>query len=194
VGQSFQRQHEGCRARSACLQRRRSAIRIERRLPPDVRVLSAAEAPPAFHARFGARAKTYRYRIWNADVISPFERRYAWHVVGPLDVASMDAAARLLEGRHDFAAFRAAGGTTRTTTRTMAASRLERRDRLIVYEITGDGFLRYMVRAIVGTLVEIGCGRRPVAWMGEVLASRDRARAGPTASPEGLFLVRVDYE
>jgi tRNA pseudouridine38-40 synthase len=76
----------------------------------------------------------------------------------------------------------------------MVSSHVDRRERLIVYEVTGDGFLRYMVRAIVGTLVEIGCGRRPVAWMGEVLGSRDRARAGPTAPPEGLFLVCVDYE
>jgi tRNA pseudouridine38-40 synthase len=167
---------------------------LNARLPADVRVLSAAEVPPAFHARFDARAKTYRYRIWNADVMSPFERRYAWHVAGALDVESMDAAARLLEGHHDFAAFRAAGGATHTTDRTMTASRVDRRDRLVVYEITGDGFLRYMVRAIVGTLVEIGCGRRPAGWMGDVLGWRDRGRAGPTAPPEGLFLVRVDYE
>jgi tRNA pseudouridine38-40 synthase len=167
---------------------------LNARLPADVRVLSAAEVPPAFHARFDARAKTYRYRIWNADVMSPFERRYAWQVVGALDVQSMDAAARLLEGHHDFAAFRAAGGAARTTDRTMTASRVDRRDPLVVYEITGDGFLRYMVRAIVGTLVEIGCGRRPAEWMGRVLGWRDRARAGPTAPPEGLFLVRVDYE
>lgn len=167
---------------------------LNARLPADVRVLSAAEVPPQFHARFDARAKTYRYRIWNADVVSPFERRYVWHVEGALDVVGMDAAARLLEGRHDFAAFRAAGGTTRTTERTMTASRVDRRDRLVVYETTGDGFLRYMVRAIVGTLVEIGRGRQPPAWMGDVLGGRDRARAGPTAPPEGLFLVRVDYE
>lgn len=167
---------------------------LNARLPADIRVLSAAEVPPQFHARFNARAKTYRYRIWNADVLSPFERRYVWHVEGALDVAGMDGAARLLEGHHDFAAFRAAGGTTRTTERTMTVSRVDRRDRLVVYETTGDGFLRYMVRAIVGTLVEIGRGRQPPAWMGDVLGGRDRARAGPTAPPEGLFLVRVDYE
>ena len=166
---------------------------LNARLPVDVRVLSAAEVPPTFHARFDARAKTYRYRIWNADVVSPFERRYAWHVDAALDVGAMNAAARLLEGRHDFAAFRAAGSAARTTDRMVIASRVDRRDRLVVYEITGDGFLRYMVRAIVGTLVEIGRGRQPPEWMGDVLGVRDRARAGPTAPPEGLFLVRVDY-
>jgi len=167
---------------------------LNARLPADIRVLSAVEVPPQFHARFDARAKTYRYRIWNADVVSPFERRYVWHVEGALDVEGMDAAARLLEGCHDFAAFRAAGGTTRTTARTMTVSRVERRDRLVVYETTGDGFLRYMVRAIVGTLVEIGRGRQGPAWMGDVLGARDRARAGPTAPAAGLFLVRVEYE
>lgn len=180
---------------------------LNARLPADVRVLSATEVPPQFHARFDARAKTYRYRIWNADVVSPFERRYAWHLDGALDVSAMDAAARLLEGHHDFAAFRAAGGRTRTSERTVISSRISRqksdtvdlRDSalegaLIAYEITGDGFLRYMVRTIVGTLVEIGRGRQRPAWMGDVLGACDRSRAGPTAPPEGLFLVRVDFD
>lgn len=202
------------------------------RLPGAVRVVAAEEAAPAFHARFDAGAKTYRYRIWNAGVITPFEGRYAWHVVAPLDVDRMAAAGRLLEGRHDFSAFQAAGASTATTERAITASRIvttrlsttgnkfpttedaedtderivlssgmdvrflrggELTSPLIVYEITGDGFLRHMVRNIVGTLVEIGRGRRPVDWIGQVLRSRDRKVAGPTAPPEGLFLVAVDY-
>lgn len=202
------------------------------RLPGAVRVVAAEEAAPSFHARFGAGAKTYRYRIWNARVVTPFEGRYAWHVVAPLDVDRMAAAGRLIEGRHDFAAFQAAGASTTTTERVIGASRIvaarlsavgsklsttgdtdERivsssgmdlrvlpdlrggalASPLVVYEITGDGFLRHMVRNIVGTLVEIGRGRRPVEWIGQVLASRDRKGAGPTAPPEGLFLVAVDY-
>ena len=183
---------------------------LNARLPAEVRVVSAEEVPTAFHARFDARAKTYRYRIWNADIVSPFKRRYVWHLPGALDVDAMTAAARCLEGRHDFAAFQSAGSGTGTTERVVLSSLILRQTQderlpaslvlswskhepLIVYEITGDGFLRHMVRAIVGTLVEIGCGRRPISWMSEVLASRDRARAGPTAPPEGLFLVRVDY-
>ena len=185
---------------------------INARLPDAVRVLSAVEAPPTFHARFEAKTKIYRYRIWNADVMSPFERAYAWQVPGPLALEPMSAAARALEGRHDFAAFQAAGGETLTTTRVVFSSRIDaglksnatspaRRatsseaceGRLIVYEIAGSGFLRHMVRNIVGTLVEIGRGRRPVEWMSEVLASRDRARAGPTAPAEGLVLVGVEY-
>src|SRR5262245_59840270 len=82
---------------------------VNARLPPEVRVVSANEMPAGFHARFDAEAKTYRYRIWNSPVLSPFERRYAWHLIDPLDVAAMDAAARALEGRHDFAAFQGSG-------------------------------------------------------------------------------------
>jgi tRNA pseudouridine38-40 synthase len=203
-------------------------------LPETIRVLTATEAPAAFHARFHAQKKTYRYRLWNGDVMSPFERTHAWHVIGPLDVEQMAAAARLIEGRHDFAAFQAAGTTTRTTEREVFSSSVTRistgdtegredtegnshrvtesqreskvslclgglcggafNGGLIIYEITGDGFLRHMVRTIVGTLVEIGRGRHSAEWMREVLASRDRARAGPTAPPEGLFLVGVTYD
>jgi tRNA pseudouridine38-40 synthase len=188
-------------------------------LPDTVRVMSAGEAPPAFNSRFDARAKTYRYRIWNGPALSPFERRYAWHCAGPLDVAAMDAAARRLEGHHDFAAFQAAGSDVRTTERTIFVSRIEdcgmRIDcglppidnksalrnpqsallgsALLEYEITGDGFLRHMVRAVVGTLVEIGRGRRPAAWIDDVVASRDRRAAGSTVPAAGLFLVSVDY-
>jgi tRNA pseudouridine38-40 synthase len=169
---------------------------LNARLPGEVRVLSAEDVPPAFHARFDARAKTYRYRIWNAEVIPPFERRYAWHITGNLDDDAMKGAARLLDGCHDFAAFQAAGSSVQGTERMVSASLVGRPDldgALVTYEISGNGFLRYMVRNIVGTLVEIGRRRRPVEWMGEVLRSKVRASAGPTAPPHGLFLVRVDY-
>src|SRR6202043_3347001 len=143
---------------------------LNARLPPDVRVVSAERVAPDFPARFGAKAKTYRYRIYNAPVVSPFEHRYACHVLEALDVEAMDGAARLLEGRHDFAAFQTTSGTPRTTERTVMRSRVTRtsisttEDRedteptgsalhiprvprggdLIAYEITGDGFLRHM--------------------------------------------------
>src|ERR1700720_1572493 len=100
---------------------------LNARLPEAVRVIEASEAPPAFHARFNARSKTYRYRIWNGEVLSPFERAYAWHVAAPpLDVDAMAEAALVLEGRHDFAAFQAAGTDTRTTDRTVFSSRVSR--------------------------------------------------------------------
>jgi len=184
---------------------------LNARLPDAVRVLTATRVSDAFHARFGATKKTYRYRIWNADVLSPFERRCAWHLVGTLDRQAMAAAAPLIEGRHDFAAFQAAGSSTRGTEREVFFSRLligqpsyespeggvgadSCAPALLVYEISGSGFLRYMVRTIVGSLVEIGRGRRSIDWMRDVLSGGDRAQAGPTAPPQGLVLVEVQYE
>jgi tRNA pseudouridine38-40 synthase len=174
---------------------------LNARLPGEVRVLSAEEVPSSFHARFDARAKTYRYRIWNVDVVSPFERRYAWHVPGRLDVGAMAAGASVLVGRHDFVAFQGAGSMTHTTERFVSSSRVVGgaagfvgdAPGIIVYEISGDGFLRHMVRNVVGSLVEVGRGRRSAEWIGEVLAGRDRSRAGPTAPARGLFLTTVEY-
>ncbi len=169
-------------------------------LPATIRILAADEVSPAFHARFRATAKTYRYRIWNADVLNPFERGHVWHIPAPpLDCEAMAASAMLLEGFHDFAAFQAASAMSRTTWRTIFSSRVvaaEPGDRvpLVVYEIRGEGFLRHMVRSIVGTLVDIGKGRHPASWMREVLVSKSRATAGRTAPPEGLFLVGVEYD
>ena len=170
-------------------------------LPAAVRVLAAEAVPQAFHPQFAARVKTYKYRLWNGDVMSPFERAYAWHVPGMLDVDAMRHAARLVEGRHDFAAFQAAGSSVATTHREIASSLILRpepaassnQEPLLVYEVTGSGFLRHMVRIIVGSLVEIGRGRKPIEWMASAIASCDRASAGPTAPPHGLFLVRVEY-
>ena len=169
---------------------------VNARLPGEVRVLAAVKVAPAFHARFAARTKTYRYRIWNGEAVSPFERRYVWQLVGALDIDAMRQAARLFEGTHDFAACQAAAGAAAGTERTVLSSewRIPQSARpLLVYEVVGDGFLRHMVRAIVGSLVEVGRGRRPVEWVGQVLASRDRTQTGPTAPASGLFLVSIDY-
>jgi tRNA pseudouridine38-40 synthase len=173
------------------------------RLPAAIRVVRAEAVDPAFHARYRARLKTYQYRILNTDVPDVFARAYAWHLPGTLDCDAMQAAARLLEGRHDFAAFQASGAPTRTTEREITAVDLIVREgggewwpdhvRMITLDITGSGFLRHMVRIVVGSLVEIGRGRRDAAWLAEVLAARDRRRAGPTAPPCGLFLRAVMY-
>jgi tRNA pseudouridine38-40 synthase len=180
-------------------------------LPDDIRVLEVTEADDAFHARYGARLKTYRYLLLNSAVVSPFERRYVWHVSQRLDVAAMATGAGYLEGEHDFAALRAAGSATKTTVRRLTAAAVRegtsaevvgrrlalqsvgREGRIIAVEFTGTGFLRHMVRNAVGTLVDIGLGKREPAWMAEVLASGDRSQAGPTAPSRGLFLVSVDY-
>lgn len=171
------------------------------RLPEAVRVVTAERVPDAFHARVHATAKTYRYRIWNGPVMSPFERAYAWHVLGALDVAAMEQAAAMLVGRHDFAAFQGAGSVVQSSEREIFASAISSRGPrhpgedgvLVTYEVSGSGFLRHMVRTIVGTLAEIGRGKWPPEIMRQILESRSRALAGPTAPPTGLFLVRVFY-
>jgi len=164
------------------------------RLDRDVRVMNAEEAPDGFNARFDARQKTYHYAILNEPVVPPPLRHFVWHVPQPLDVTGMNEAAGVLAGEHDFAAFQAAGSDVITTRREVLASRVVSRDGQVVYEITGTGFLRHMVRNIVGTLVDIGRGRRPAEDMIRVLLSRDRAQASATAPPQGLTLVRVEYD
>jgi tRNA pseudouridine38-40 synthase len=165
-------------------------------LPPEVRVTRIEQVADDFHARYSARSKTYRYVIRNAPVVSPFERAYVWHVPDLLDREAMRQGAAALLGAHDFAAFRSVGGEVRTTTRRITQSEfaIDADTTRLVYEITGDGFLRHMVRAIVGTLVETGRGQRPAASIAALLASGSRAEAGATAPPQGLFLVRVDYD
>jgi tRNA pseudouridine38-40 synthase len=167
---------------------------LNAQLPQDVRVLDVAEAPDGFHARFSARAKTYRYRLRAGDGGDPFTRAYVWQMPEPLDVEAMRAAARVLVGRHDFAAFQSAGTETKTTVRTISRSDVVVDGCLITYEVEGDGFLRHMVRAIVGTLVEIGRGWRAPDSMARLIDGASRADAGATAPPHGLALVRVAYD
>jgi tRNA pseudouridine38-40 synthase len=176
-------------------------------LPEAVRVVALAEAAPDFHARYGAKAKRYVYRLATGEICSPFVRRYAWHVTHPLDRAAMSEALAPLIGRHDFKAFQAAGSRVSDTIRTLYEASLDESEPGPLWPrgfspgaasdlslvLRGDGFLRHMVRNIVGTLVEIGRGRWPPEQMAAVLASRDRRLAGPTAPPQGLFLVEVEY-
>lgn len=162
-------------------------------LPDDVRVLDAREVPQAFHATLDAKSKRYRYILDNARLADPFRRRYAWHVPEPLDVAAMGRAARALLGRHDFRSFETNWPNRTSSVRTIFAVEARRLGDSVEVEVEADGFLYNMVRSIAGTLVLVGKGRRPEGWVAEVLAAEDRRRAGPTAPPQGLFLVSVRY-
>jgi tRNA pseudouridine38-40 synthase len=166
-------------------------------LPEDIAVVAIEDAPDKFHATYDAVGKTYRYQIHNARERSVIDRHYSWHYPHSLDVSAMHEAAQALIGRHDFSSFESAGSERPDSIRTVhellvARSPNEFGPRVNVV-IRGDGFLYNMVRTIVGTLVEVGAGKRDITWPAEVLAARDRRRAGQTGPPHGLFLVSVDY-
>jgi tRNA pseudouridine38-40 synthase len=162
--------------------------------PPDIAVRSAEVVADDFDPRRAAVSRTYVYRIWNATWSSPFWRRYAWHISRPLDTEAMRAAACAFIGEHDFTSFRAAGCEARHPRRHVRRSEIASDGYLLLYSIEADGFLRSMVRNIVGTLVEVGSGARAAAEITKILAARQRNCAGPTAPAHGLCLTRVDYE
>jgi tRNA pseudouridine38-40 synthase len=165
--------------------------------PEDIAVLEAREAPEGFNAIDHALAKRYRYVVQDGRRRDIFARGHAWFVPRRLDERAMQRAAAALVGRHDFKSFEAAGSQRVSSVRTVRDLRIERHegelaDRLHI-EVEADGFLYNMVRIIVGTLVQVGAGKQAESWPGEVLAAGDRTLAGPTAPPQGLFLLWVDY-
>jgi tRNA pseudouridine38-40 synthase len=167
---------------------------LNAKLPADVAVLAAEPRHDGFDARRDAVAKRYRYEIWNGEQPSPLRAARAWQLREPLDLGRLRAGADRLLGSHDFSSFRGAGSAVKTSVRTLrridvlGASGTE-----IRLGFEGDGFLRHMVRNLVGTLVEVGLGRRPPEWLAEVLAAQDRAAAGRTAPACGLVLEWVRY-
>lgn len=166
---------------------------VNRFLPDDIAVREAVEETSDFHARFSAGGKWYRYRIFTAPVRSPAFTRTAWHIRQELDFEAMSAAARFFIGRHDFAAFRTTSCDARTTVREITALDLQRDGDLITIDVRGSGFLRHMVRIIVGTLVEIGLHRRPIEDIDRLLTRAPGLRAGVNAPPQGLCLMEVFY-
>lgn len=181
---------------------------LNRALPPSIRVLSIEHAPAHFHARHSAFRKTYEYRIYpTGSICSPMLAPYVWACPFPLDLATLKQAAAHVLGTHDFNSFAASDPdlATRTQidfnlapvsclTRTIHQSMWHEREGLLIYRVTGDGFLHHMVRNLVGTFVEAGCGRIHADSIPDILAARNRSAAGPTAPASGLFLVEVEYE
>jgi len=184
-----------------------SVIRaVNSRLPKDIRVVDAEIVQDSFHARFDATAKVYRYRLIHGEVMNPFVRRYGWWQRAEFDTERMNEAGQLLVGEHDFASFQAAGSSTDTTVRRLFSLSVTRAQAgqlwseneefgdMTIIEVRGSGFLRHMVRVIVGSLVQVGVGRWDNTDIERALVACDRDLAGPTAPPQGLFLMRVDYE
>jgi tRNA pseudouridine38-40 synthase len=180
-------------------------------LPDDIAVAAASEAPAGFDPRRHAKGKRYRYLVWNHPSRPALLRRRTWHVRRALDLAAMRAAARTLVGEHDFSAFRASGCEARSTVRAVRRLEIlpwshpaapetapgrgagEEAPALLAFEVEGTAFLRFMVRNLVGTLVEVGLGRIDAEAVAGILAAGDRRRAGRTAPPQGLVLLGVDY-
>jgi tRNA pseudouridine38-40 synthase len=164
-------------------------------LPKDIAVLEAREAEPSFHARKSARAKTYEYRILNRSTRSPLHRNHAWWLAPHLDLGAMAEAAAVLPGEHNFTAFRASGSDNlNPVRRVLAAAWRDEPGGWLSFTITATGFLRGMVRGLVGTMVEVGRSKAPPTILAELLQNHARHLAGPTAPPQGLYLVEVFYE
>lgn len=169
-------------------------------LPPQIRVVEAEEVGPDFHPRWQALSKTYRFRIYRGAVLPPFEYSRMLHYPYPLDEEAMAKAAGMFAGVHDFASFSASSGSEeddreRTTTREIHCSEIirAREKSELDYEVRGKSFLRYMVRKIVGTLLEVGRGRLCPADIPALMALKDRSRSGPTVPGDGLYLVAIEY-
>jgi tRNA pseudouridine38-40 synthase len=164
-------------------------------LPDDINVLQVERVATGFHAIRDAVRKRYRYMVRDDGIRDVFARRYYWQFSQSLNVEAMQTAALALVGRHDFASFQSSGADRGSTVRTIYELTIQRDENkgAITFEVEADGFLYNMVRAIVGTLVEVGRGAQELDWPAEVLATCDRKAGGPTAPPQGLFLVHVEY-
>lgn len=166
---------------------------VNRHLPEDVRVMAAGLVDEGFHARKSAVSKEYSYRLSRAEVLSPLDAPFAVQVPARIDPARMESAASLLPGRHDFSAFALAGGSHGQPFRRIFAAGWTEQGPELRFTITGEGFLRGMVRALVGTLIEVGLGRREPEELADLLSGRPRSAAGPTAPAHGLILETVSY-
>lgn len=164
-------------------------------LPCDIVIQKVEEVEDDFNARKSSKSKIYEYRILNRDIRSAFQYGYAWHIPQKLNLEEMRKATERLIGDHDFSSFRSAGSPTRTAIRKVIRAEWKRgQDGFLLFEIEASGFLKQMVRAIVGTLIEVGRGKIGFEEFQRILESKDRKKAGPTAPAHGLFLKEVKYE
>jgi len=170
-------------------------------LPPTIRIVAAEEVGPDFNARWSARGKTYRYRIYRGKVVPPTIWRYVLHYPFPLDEEAMREAARRFVGLHDFASFSASSGTEeddkdRSTEREIFSTELARSadNEELVFTVRGRSFLRYMVRKMVGTLLDVGRGKLTPEDIDRLYELKDRSKSGPTVPPQGLVMVEVEHE
>jgi len=163
-------------------------------LPDSVAVLWSHEVPDDFHARYSARARTYRYELLNRPVRAALAAHYVGWFHLPLDVERMRAAAALFVGEHDFSAFRSSECQAKSPVRTIREFRIEVSQHRIDFVVTANAFLHHMVRNLIGTLVYVGKGKHAPEWVTELLRSRDRSKSAPTFGPEGLYLEKIDYE
>ena len=166
---------------------------LNARLPADVSVLSAEAVPDDFHARYSARWRRYRYRYLDRPARPALERNRCWHVPGALDVDAMSNAAKVLVGKHDWTSFCSASEPPAARVREMRSASVVRRGEFVELELVAEGFLRGLARSIAGALAEVGRGRKPAGWVGEVLRARDRRQAARTAPAGGLTLMEVVY-
>ena len=162
-------------------------------LPADVSVVAAEPAPPGFHARYSARWRRYRYRYLDRTARPAIGRGQCWHVGRPLEEKLMAEAAGALVGRHDWTSFCSASEPETSRVREMRSAQVSRHGSLVDLELIAEGFLRGLARGIAGALAEVGLGRKPPAWVGEILESRDRSLAPKTAPARGLALMEVYY-
>ena len=175
-------------------------IALRRYLPEDIGIYSCREVSGRFHARLNCKTKTYRYRIWNSDVPCVFEKRFVYPMSQSLDLQAMELAAAHLLGEHDFSAFCSAGAQVKSKVRTIYEVSLSEEPisnmtegRIIRIRVRGNGFLYNMVRIIAGTLLDVGMGRRTPQQVWEALQTGERQKAGPTAPPQGLMLVKIEH-
>ena len=162
-------------------------------LPGDIVIKDLQDTDEVFHARYSAKSKIYLYRIFNNPVRTPLYRNYSWHVRASLDVGAMRETVTLLKGKRDFSSFCASGCDSENHVRTVIDTSVGVKGGMILFTIEADGFLRYMVRNIIGLLVDVGRGIVAPARFGEIIDARDRTEAGITAPPQGLFLKEVRY-